>query len=170
MACFFFFLFLTLSFATNDVIVLHEMLNETVCKAMVEKAQSLYVVKIGLEPTWQAEDQLLFEVFSKGISELKARYYEFYAPNITQDSGYQLFGMDEGNKTILYASEIGQVTSVLFLNDNVAGGEWVFPRQGNFTVAPECGKMVLFPSSYTHPHTIKRIRLGRELFVVSFFF
>lgn len=166
MVLFFFFFFLLTANAT-DIVTLHEMLNETVCKAMIEKAQSLYVVKIGLEPTWQAEDQLLFEAFSKGLLELKARYSVL---NITQDSGYQLFSIDEGNKTSLYANAFGQVTAILFLNDNVAGGEWVFPRQENFTVAPECGKMVLFPSSYTHPHTIKRIRIGRELFVVSSFF
>lgn len=169
MVLFFFFFFL-LTANANDIVTLHKMLNETTCKAMIDKTQlSLQVVKIGLETTWQAEDQMLFEAFSKGILDLKARYYEL---NVTHDSGYQLFSMNEENTTspVLYASSIGQVTSVLFLNDNVAGGEWVFPRQGNFTVAPECGKMVLFPSSYTHPHTIKRIRLGRELFVVSFFF
>lgn len=168
MVLFFFFFFLLTANAT-DIVTLHETLNETICKAMIEKAQSLYVVKIGLEPTWQAEDQLLFEAFSKGILDLKARYYEL---NITQDAGYQLFNMGEENTTspTVYASSNGQVTAILFLNDNVAGGEWVFPRQGNFTITPECGKMVLFPSSYTHPHTIKRIRLGRELFVVSSFF
>ncbi len=159
--------------AANDIITLSGMISESkICTDLIAKAGNAHDIKISLDTTWQAQDNLLFEVFARGLVELKRRYAEFYAPNITRDSGYQLFRINEANTThsVIYANVIGQVTAVLFLNDDVAGGEWQFPRQENITVAPECGKMLLFPSSYTHPHLIKRIRIGVETFVVTSFF
>ena len=39
-----------------------------------------------------------------------------------------------------------------YLNDVEEGGETEFLSNGEFTVKPKCGRMVVFPPSFMFPH------------------
>ena len=52
------------------------------------------------------------------------------------------------------SKEISQLIFLLYLNDVEEGGETEF-LQGEYIVKPEVGKMVIFPSCWTFPHSGK---------------
>ena len=56
------------------------------------------------------------------------------------------------------------LTGITFLNDVAKGGELLFPHQ-NFSVKPEAGKFVIFPSGWTHAHkTMPPVGQSRYVF------
>ena len=56
------------------------------------------------------------------------------------------------------------LTGVGFLNDVKSGGQLLFPQQG-FSVNPEVGKFVIFPSGWTHSHkTLPPVGQSRYVF------
>jgi hypothetical protein len=56
------------------------------------------------------------------------------------------------------------LTGVAFLNDVAVGGELLFPQQG-FSVNPEVGKFVIFPTGWTHAHkTLPPVGQSRYVF------
>jgi Rps23 Pro-64 3,4-dihydroxylase Tpa1-like proline 4-hydroxylase len=44
-----------------------------------------------------------------------------------------------------------QLTYVFYLNDVIEGGETEF-FNGEISIKPQCGKLIIFPSSWTFPH------------------
>jgi hypothetical protein len=48
---------------------------------------------------------------------------------------------------------IRTVAILLYLNTPKSGGELAFPLQ-KILINPEAGKLVIFPSTYTHPHMV----------------
>lgn len=59
-----------------------------------------------------------------------------------------------------------QVSIVLYCNTVDEGGETVFVRQDE-RIRPEKGRLVLFPSGWTHPHEAKAPMSGPKIAVVS---
>lgn len=56
------------------------------------------------------------------------------------------------------------LTGVGFLNNVKTGGQLLFPQQG-FSVNPEAGKFVIFPSGWTHSHkTLPPVGQSRYVF------
>ena len=56
------------------------------------------------------------------------------------------------------------LTGITFLNDVAVGGELLFPQQG-FSVKPEAGKFLIFPSGWTHAHkTLPPVGQSRYVF------
>lgn len=56
----------------------------------------------------------------------------------------------------------GRVMAVLlYLSEPEVGGETVFFNQG-VAVKPRCGRLVIFPTSYTHVHAGRRVYKGRK--------
>lgn len=60
------------------------------------------------------------------------------------------------------------VSAVLYLNDNYDGGELNFSRIDNFTLKPEVGDLVVFPSSYLYEHQSKPVTRGTKYSVAIF--
>jgi hypothetical protein len=55
---------------------------------------------------------------------------------------------------------------ILFLNDVAEGGETFFPSL-DLSVSPREGKLVVFPSAFTHTHVARRPVSGKKYAVVS---
>jgi prolyl 4-hydroxylase len=66
----------------------------------------------------------------------------------------------------VYGSRL--LSAILYLNDNYEGGELEFPRQ-ECVYNPQAGSMVLFPSSFTHPHLSRPITKGTKYAAVTWF-
>lgn len=61
-----------------------------------------------------------------------------------------------------------QLSAVAFLNDDFEGGQLGFPRQG-VLITPKAGTIVLFPSSFTHPHEARDVTKGMKYSAVTWF-
>jgi hypothetical protein len=57
--------------------------------------------------------------------------------------------------------------SVIYLNDDYAGGEIFFPNQG-IELRPEPGTLVLFPGTLRYLHGVRRVNRGMRQTIASF--
>jgi hypothetical protein len=96
---------------------------------------------------------------------------------INEDDGYVLLKYTPGGKyDIHYDQAVHEnktkgariVSSILYLNDDFQGGETYFKYQ-DYTVQPKPGRLVFFPSTYTHPHAALPIKEGVKYAVVTWF-
>jgi|3_EtaG_2_1085321.scaffolds.fasta_scaffold48418_2 hypothetical protein len=62
-----------------------------------------------------------------------------------------------------------RLSIIAFCNDDYEGGELYFPRQ-DLTIKPESGLLVLFPSSFTHPHEGKTVTKGIKYSIVAWYY
>ena len=53
------------------------------------------------------------------------------------------------------------VSFIFYLNDSFTGGGTYFPKQ-DVTISPNIGDVLIFPSSYTHPHEAQTITEGTK--------
>jgi hypothetical protein len=131
------------------------------------------VVNIGSDPTLAHLDAMLFELFGRALLEY-AKQFNNTPFDLSKDTGYTYFDMTRTNsknhtdKFLNFGSMHASAVAVLFLTDQVAGGQFFFPIQ-QVTVEPECGKFLFFPNSYAFPYQIRKIRLGALKFVVTGF-
>ena len=77
----------------------------------------------------------------------------YFPPNIA-DSGYQVQKYDKGSGFYDWhvdetSSQKRYIVYMWYLNDVKEGGETEFK---DFSIKPECGKLVLFPSTWEWPH------------------
>jgi hypothetical protein len=97
----------------------------------------------------------------------------FYARNKNIDLGRQspisISKYDEGKFMGPHTDEMSgaHISGVLYLNDNYFGGELEFPNQG-FSIKPEAGSMILFPSTQPYVHDPKPAR-GAERYICPVF-
>lgn len=56
--------------------------------------------------------------------------------------------------------DVAQVSASVKLNDDYAGAELVFPRQGFTNAAIPVGELLVWPSLVTHPHRTEQLRSG----------
>jgi 2OG-Fe(II) oxygenase superfamily len=68
----------------------------------------------------------------------------------TQFVRYQTGGEFKAHADAALDLEGRYFTLLCYLNDNYEGGRTSFPYLQNFTIAPRCGKAVLFPAKYVH--------------------
>lgn len=61
-----------------------------------------------------------------------------------------------------------KVSIILYLNEDFEGGILNFPIQ-SYDIEPKSGRLVIFPSNYTHPHSSSKIESGIKYAVVSWF-
>jgi hypothetical protein len=142
---------LILMVSAGDIMIINHVLTENDCSEIISNVSA-----------W---DSRLYVIFSTAIQEYAQQYDPI--PPITQDNGYKLMNT---TPTTLYIDTNHMVGAILMLNDNVAGGQWYFPRQKEIAdIEPTCGKLIMFPSGYTHPRATKLIRLGVEWFISTYF-
>jgi hypothetical protein len=154
----------------KDILQLDLQLNHTACKQIIAQIPpSADRIHISTSPSWKAWDSLLFNVFSNALKAYVAPYP--LNPQATQDKGYTLFIRDQKNESFLFneSPREFEFAMVLFLNDDIGGGEWSFPEQ-QMRIEPRCGKLVIYPVCFTHPHKIEKIRIGKEFFIMTWFF
>lgn len=97
--------------------------------------------------------------------------------SVTRDEGYQLLKYNVGEHFKPHidlisgrsgAEGMRAVSAVAYLNDDYEGGDLYFPRQG-FSVKPNKGSIVLFPSNFTHIHESRDVTRGTKYSVVTWF-
>jgi len=97
----------------------------------------------------------------------------FYARNKNINLGKQspisISKYDEGKFMGPHTDEMSgaHISGVLYLNDNYRGGELEFPNQG-FSIKPEAGSMILFPSTQPYIHDPKPAQ-GAERYICPVF-
>jgi hypothetical protein len=121
-------------------------------------------------------------VFHPLCESTEATFVQIYQKLVNQHvrvrycSGYELLQYRPGEFFNCHVDFIGahptfsgrQLSVVAFCNDDFEGGELFFPRQ-KVKIRPERGGVVLFPSSFTHPHASLPVRSGTKYSVVTWY-
>ena len=158
--------FVTVAVASNDILVLERQLNASECQSIVQQAGNQPRIVISKDPTWSQWDKRLFDVFGNAL--LAYNGFIGHPLGANQDSGYVLIQRNTTHDSVAPFCEYKAVYAVLFLNGDVAGGQWYFPRQKE-TFEPECGRLLMFPDTFTHPRAVRDVRLGTSWVIVTSF-
>jgi hypothetical protein len=59
-------------------------------------------------------------------------------------------------------------TSMLYLNGDFEGGEIYFPMNGDFSIKPKAGLLVIFSGDLLHPHGVRQITSGTRYVNTAF--
>jgi hypothetical protein len=164
----------------QDIMIVDGVLTEQECAQIREQAGPAFLttgsgrIALSTEPTWKPWDERLLVIFGDTIRTYVAQYEASgVLPPVTQDMGYLLTARTAQNGTLApYADKNALISAVLFLNDDVAGGEWEFPRQqqrDQTPIASACGRVIVYPSGFTHPRGAKAVRLGTQWFILTWF-
>lgn len=149
----------------GDIIEYSHVLNETACTALYSN-ETVYLSR---NPVWAPWDEMLYKLFGDYLQRYMSNYSVM--PPIDADVGYILNVYKPSSKPIvpnIAPNPKWMIAAMLLLNSDVGGGDVYFPRQKK-KVAPECGKLIVFPNSYTHPVSIDPVRIGEMRFVVTWF-
>jgi hypothetical protein len=88
---------------------------------------------------------------------------EYLYPDYTD-----LVSWESGSGMVLHADNCDQegnpnycgwrnYSGVLYLNDDFAGGETIFPNQGPIIIKPKKGKLVLYPAGLEYSHVVTTV-------------
>ena len=126
------------------------------------------------------DDLLLYQLLCRSVEGAFVTAYRQIVNShaaVVVSSGYALLRYQEGGFFKEHVDAMRdhpvlghrRLSVISFCNDDFDGGELVFPRQG-ITIKPEPGMMVIFPSTFTHPHESTEITRGTKYSIVSWFF
>jgi hypothetical protein len=73
--------------------------------------------------------------------------------------------MDEGQEGTCRPRRV--IAILIYLNEVAQGGETVFLNQGR-AVKPKCGRVLFFPTAFTHVHSGRRPVSGKKYVVTNF--
>tara|TARA_Y100000389_G_scaffold107292_1_gene104282 strand:- start:3075 stop:3656 length:582 start_codon:yes stop_codon:yes gene_type:complete len=126
----------------------------------------------------QNVDTLIFETFSSCFKKYIEKFdiEPLWLPDSICDSGYKVMKYDKGkgifdthtDNDFQDSTERRFLTALLYLNTIKEGGETKFQSQG-VIVKPKAGRVVMFPSFFTHPHT-GNMPLSKDKYVINTFF
>lgn len=135
-----------------------------------------YVKPLGVNPNKRTETHwynLLFDAFGRGLKNYMAKF-PFVHPDRVLDISILKY-----NQTGFYdwhvdaAPTIPRTLScILLLNDNYAGGELCFQDQTTKTemkVDVKANRLIMWPSSFMYPHTVKPVTSGRRYSIVAWY-
>jgi len=116
-------------------------------------------IMIRRQKHWRETDDLLFDSIAEAIKELSETFPDFFGSGRTvEDRGYQIQRTDaNGFYSWHYdgdhADKTRMLVAIWYLNDvaDDQGGKTEFLESG-VTIQPQAGKMVLFPTAWTHYH------------------
>lgn len=147
----------------------NNVINASACHEIIQESLGFRtaLVRISETPQWAPWDALLFNVISNYITQYRSNF--LVPPVVHQDTGYTLVyrnKSDDSTIPVVVSPPSIILGITIFLNDDVGGGELVFPSQDTM-ITPECGRMVVWPNSFTHPHAFNAIRIGEQRFIMS---
>lgn len=117
----------------------------------LKRSTDLYIT---LYPEWKDIDIALYESLKLGAEEYATKF-EILKTFLLQDQGYQIQRTLPGefyewHSDCVFSCLDRQYTFIWYLND-VEGGETELKYLG-LKIAPETGKLLLFPAFWTHTH------------------
>ena len=96
--------------------------------------------------------------------------------SLNEDHGYLFLKYNKGGGYIRHVDACTEyhkhISCVLLLNDDFEGGEFAFFGDSDideYTPEFNKGDMILFPSNYLYPHTIKPITSGTRYVIATWF-
>lgn len=87
------------------------------------------------------------------------------SPRSPQTDGHHEYHADGGHEA--RGDPVRVIAFLFYLNDVLEGGETAFINQA-VSVAPRCGRVVLFPTAFTHVHAGRPPIAGRKYVVANF--
>lgn len=129
-------------------------------------------------------DKLLYNIFNASIINYISTITKMWINHdyskiidISTDDGYILLHYSIGEKYMTHVDQDtmrnGQekmrvVSAVLYLNEDFEGGETYFNVQ-DVSVCPKKGRVVIFPSSFSHIHESKPVNTGDKYSIVTWY-
>ena len=124
---------------------------------------------------WQAIERLMTSITIKYLLK-----YELENPvlrglkNPLSEEGFRMRRYHQADEHHTYHIDTGQeghrptriLAAIIYLNQAKVGGETVFLNQGK-SVAPSCGRVLIFPSAFTYVHAGKRVTVGKKYIITS---
>lgn len=138
---------------------------------------------ISYTPNLKEIDSFLYTVFHEYSQTYLNKMTEMYSGStypifdISVDDGYNLLKYEQGCYYKLHvdqdtklngSNKIRIVSALLYLNDVSKGGGTHFISQ-KITVQPKKGRIVMFPSSYSHAHESIPVESGEKYVIVTWF-
>lgn len=108
------------------------------------------------QPHWKDVDDILFKSVGEAIDELTEMFPDYFATHLISDRGYQIKRTEpQGFYTWHYDSDNPDkdrmMVAIWYLNTDYEGGTTDFKAQ-DIQVKPQTGKLLLFPTFWTHYH------------------
>lgn len=183
----------------SDVMLVHGALPDDLCRQFVAAAEHVaawrqgsqvsgsgqpYVgdgrtsrnvpVRAAEHPFWSRWEAMLGQAMW-AAARLYSRWNRHCVP-VRQD-GWEVMRYEAGQKFDLHVDAIAghgrwgdrQLSALLWLSDDFAGGETEFPRQG-VSLKPKAGTVAMFPPFWTHPHAAAPVESGVKYVVVGWFY
>jgi predicted 2-oxoglutarate/Fe(II)-dependent dioxygenase YbiX len=103
------------------------------------------------------KDLNLSQLYIKGINDLQLLKYE--------TGGFYDWHTDHAGDVIPRT-----LSCILFLNDDYEGGELMFqdPQGKNeITIKPKSARLIIWPSNFMYPHTVKPVTTGLRYSIVA---
>lgn len=128
-------------------------------------------------PDLKLIDSMLFSVFTSTLKQYVRDLGDLgkfvSEAGVSEDEGYSFLRYLPGEFYTLHTDNSTRklprtLSGIFVLNDNYGGGELCFPVQ-ELTLKPKAGTVILFPSSFTHPHQVKAVMSGVRYSVVTWF-
>jgi len=108
---------------------------------------------------WIEIDNHLYNALNKCLTDYREKYTAFQMFSEIKDTGFQVQRYIKNEGFYIYHNDFSAdkekyriLTFLFYLNDVEEGGETEF-FYGKLKVKPEAGKCILFPASWTFPHT-----------------
>lgn len=161
-------LVLCFSFAASqqqDISIYENTMNSTTCDVFTSPHKHFAISK---DAAWKPWDDYLYALYAQYLHTYLSTFP--VVPPISSDTGYILCKHNDSKAMNPSISPDPQmvITGIILLNSDVGGGDIWFPRQKK-KIEPACGKMILFPNSYTHPISMEPVRIGNLRFIVTWF-
>ena len=123
-------------------------------------------------PEWAAVDRMATQVMIKHLHLYEAEHPAVrMLRNPLGDEGWRMKRyVDDGTEHHAYHADGGHelpgapgrvIAVLIYLSEPEEGGETVFFNHG-VAVKPRCGRVLMFPTSFTHVHAGRRVRKGRK--------
>lgn len=110
------------------------------------------------------EEKDFKEIIKENQREIKTqidKYFESYDVHVPQQDflGTSVLYLKTGSLVPRHTDDpydmgtLRNIGVLLYLNTLASGGELIFPLQRR-SITPEAGKLLIFPSAFTHPHQV----------------
>jgi len=111
------------------------------------------------------------------MSKINKRFINYTTFNELENNGFSMnkYSVDIGGKYEYHVDRLVEketelermITFIWYLNDVQEGGETEFNR--NLKVKPETGKLLMFPSTWTYPHSSLPVVSNNKYIIVGWF-
>jgi len=158
----------------NKVIKIYEKaFSQSLCRSLINEFEDSSVLKRTKRDPYFVEKLDLADRWQDEVHDTMYAYLEDYKQGQWVERNYDHYMKDssilkyrEGDRRWLHAGEprdreLVTLSTLVFLCDDCDGGILKFP-DFDLEIAPETGKLVIFPSCYLFPHEVTPVTKGER--------